>query len=50
MKTRFFTFLFFTFHLSLFTLPLSAQEMRELRGRVVDVATGEGVAGVQVQA
>lgn len=50
MKTRFLTIVTVILPLSLFTLQMSAQEMRELRGRVVDAATGEGAAGVQVQA
>ena len=50
MKKSFLTIVALILPLSLFTLQLSAQEMRELHGRVVDAATGEGAAGVQVQA
>ena len=52
MKKMFLVRVLLTFHFSLFTFNFSlfGQELRELRGRVVDAATGEGAAGVQVQA
>ncbi len=53
MKRIGWTIVTLIFHFSLFTFPLSlsAQELtKEVKGRVIDAATGEAAVGVQVQA